>query len=76
MCFFVSDSFSSYIVFIVCSAESYVKIMEAVVKQGTDFLKREVRRVQNLLKGKVINKKRFSFHVDKFLLLRRRLDYQ
>ena len=53
--------------FIACSGESYVKIMEAVVKQGTDFLKREVRRVQNLLKGKVINKKeRFSFHLHTF----------
>ncbi len=28
--------------------------MESVVKQGIDFLKREGRRVQNLLKGKVI----------------------
>jgi hypothetical protein len=28
--------------------------METVVKQGTEFLKREGRRVQNLLKGKVI----------------------
>ena len=27
--------------------------MEAVVKQGVEFLKREERRVQNLLKGKV-----------------------
>jgi len=27
--------------------------MEAVVKQGAEFLKREGRRVQNLLKGKV-----------------------
>jgi len=31
--------------------------MESVVKQGTEFLKREGRRVQNLLKGKVIRKK-------------------
>ena len=30
--------------------------MEAVVKQGTEFLKREGRRVQNLLKGKVNSK--------------------
>lgn len=30
--------------------------MEAVLKQGGDFLKREERRVQNLLKGKVNNK--------------------
>ena len=28
--------------------------MEAVAKQGVEFLKREGRRVQNLLKGKVI----------------------
>jgi hypothetical protein len=28
--------------------------MESVVKQGAEFLKREGRRVQNLLKGKVI----------------------
>jgi hypothetical protein len=27
--------------------------MESVVKQGTEFLKREGRRVENLLKGKV-----------------------
>jgi hypothetical protein len=30
--------------------------MESVVKQGAEFLKREGRRVQNLLKGKVIIK--------------------
>ncbi len=29
--------------------------MEAIVKQGLEFLKREGRRVQNLLKGKVKN---------------------
>jgi len=27
--------------------------METTIKQGGDFLKREARRVQNLLKGKV-----------------------
>jgi len=32
--------------------------MEAVVKQGTEFLKREGRRVQNLLKGKITNEKK------------------
>jgi len=32
--------------------------MESVVKQGTEFLKREVRRVQNLLKGKITNEKK------------------
>ncbi|CAF0987492.1 unnamed protein product [Rotaria sp. Silwood1] len=40
------------------SGESYVKIMESVVKQGTEFLKREGRRVQNLLKGKITNEKK------------------
>ena len=38
------------------SGESYLKIMEAVVKQGVEFLKREERRVQNLLKGKVTSR--------------------
>jgi len=32
--------------------------MESVVKQGTEFLKREGRRVQNLLKGKLTNEKK------------------
>jgi len=32
--------------------------MESVVKQGTEFLKREGRRVQNLLKGKITNEKK------------------
>ena len=40
------------------SGDSYLKIMEAVVKQGVDFLKREERRVQNLLKGKVWPRRR------------------
>jgi len=40
------------------SGDSYLKIMESVVKQGTEFLKREVRRVQNLLKGKITNEKK------------------
>ncbi|CAF2828493.1 unnamed protein product [Rotaria sp. Silwood2] len=40
------------------SGEWYVKIMESVVKQGTEFLKREGRRVQNLLKEKIINEKK------------------
>lgn len=35
--------------------------MEAVVKQGAEFLKREGRRVQNLLKGKVIKPKMIFF---------------
>lgn len=35
------------------SAQSYLKIMELVVKNGVEFLKREQRRVENLLKGKV-----------------------
>ncbi|CAF5125421.1 unnamed protein product, partial [Rotaria magnacalcarata] len=34
------------------SGESYIKIMESVIKQGSDFFKRESRRVENLLKGK------------------------
>jgi hypothetical protein len=46
--------FFFHVEFIYSSGESYVKIMESVVKQGIDFLKREGRRVQNLLKGKVI----------------------
>jgi endoplasmic reticulum protein 29 len=40
------------------SGESYLKIMESVVKQGAEFLKREGRRVQNLLKGKITNEKK------------------
>ncbi|CAF2495315.1 unnamed protein product [Rotaria sp. Silwood2] len=40
------------------SGDSYLKIMEAVIKQGTEFLKREGRRVQNLLKGKITSEKR------------------
>lgn len=40
------------------SAEAYLKIMEATIKQGADFLKREERRVQNLLKGKITNEKK------------------
>ncbi|CAF1162528.1 unnamed protein product [Rotaria sp. Silwood1] len=40
------------------SGESYIKIMETVVKQGVEFLKREGRRVQNLLKGKITSEKR------------------
>ncbi|CAF1189427.1 unnamed protein product [Adineta steineri] len=40
------------------SGESYIKIMEAVAKQGVDFLKREGRRVQNLLKGKITDTKK------------------
>jgi len=40
------------------NGESYVKIMELVVKQGTEFLKREGRRVQNLLKGKLTDEKK------------------
>jgi len=40
------------------NGESYLKIMEAVAKQGIEFLKREGRRVQNLLKGKMTNEKR------------------
>jgi len=40
------------------SGASYLKIMESVMKQGTDFLKREGRRVQNLLKGKITNEKK------------------
>jgi len=32
--------------------------MESVVKQGTEFLKREGRRIQNLLKGKITNEKK------------------
>lgn len=40
------------------SAESYLKIMETTIKQGADFLKREERRVQNLLKGKITNEKK------------------
>jgi hypothetical protein len=33
--------------------------MEATIKQGGEFLKRESRRVQNLLKGKVKKKRIF-----------------
>lgn len=40
------------------SGESYLKIMETVSKQGVEFLKREGRRVQNLLKGKITNEKK------------------
>jgi len=40
------------------SGESYLKIMEAVSKQGVEFLIREGRRVQNLLKGKITNEKK------------------
>lgn len=40
------------------SGEAYIKIMESVIKQGPDFLKREGRRVQNLLKGKITNEKK------------------
>ncbi|UJR28609.1 hypothetical protein I4U23_009842 [Adineta vaga] len=40
------------------SGESYLKIMETVGKQGVEFLKREGRRVQNLLKGKITNEKK------------------
>ncbi|CAF0998475.1 unnamed protein product [Adineta ricciae] len=40
------------------SGDSYLKIMEAVAKQGVEFLKREGRRVQNLLKGKITNEKK------------------
>ncbi|CAM2697907.1 unnamed protein product [Rotaria socialis] len=40
------------------SGESYIKIMEAAVKQGVEFFKREERRVQNLLKGKITTEKR------------------
>lgn len=48
------------IVFIVathCSGQAYLKIMESMIKQGADFLKREERRVENLLKGKVSDEK-------------------
>jgi endoplasmic reticulum protein 29 len=51
------------------SGESYVKIMEAVVKQGADFLKREVRRVQNLLKGKITNEKKEELQYRSNILL-------
>ena len=39
------------------SGQSYLKIMESMIKQGVDFLKREERRVENLLKGKVSDEK-------------------
>jgi len=32
--------------------------MESITKQGVEFLKREGRRVQNLLKGKITNEKK------------------
>ncbi len=35
------------------SGESYLKIMEAIAKQGLGFLKHEGHRIENLLKGKV-----------------------
>jgi len=37
--------------------------METTIKQGGDFLKREARRVQNLLKGKV-KKSKFLCKLD------------
>jgi len=40
------------------NGEAYIKIMEAIAKQGIEFLQREGRRVQNLLKGKMTNEKR------------------
>jgi len=40
------------------NGESYLKIMEAIVKQGIGFLKSEERRVQNLLQGKITPEKR------------------
>ncbi|CAF1045449.1 unnamed protein product [Rotaria sordida] len=43
------------------SGESYVKIMESIIKQGTEFLKRERRRVQNLLQEKITNEKKKEF---------------
>lgn len=51
------------------SGESYVKIMEAVVKQGAEFLKREGRRVQNLLKGKITNEKKQELQYRSNILL-------
>jgi endoplasmic reticulum protein 29 len=51
------------------SGESYVKIMESVVKQGIDFLKREGRRVQNLLKGKITNEKKEELQFRSNILL-------
>jgi endoplasmic reticulum protein 29 len=40
------------------SGESYLKIMEAIAKQGIEFVQREGRRVQNLLQGKITNEKK------------------
>lgn len=51
------------------SGESYLKIMETVVKQGTEFLKREGRRVQNLLKGKITNEKKQELQYRSNILL-------
>lgn len=51
------------------SAESYIKIMETAVKQGADFFKREERRVQNLLKGKITNEKKQELQTRANILL-------
>jgi len=51
------------------SGDSYLKIMEAVVKQGVDFLKREERRVQNLLKGKITPEKKQELQYRSNILL-------
>jgi len=51
------------------SGESYLKIMEAITKQGIEFLKREGRRVQNLLKGKITNEKKEELQLRANILL-------
>ncbi|CAF1097600.1 unnamed protein product, partial [Didymodactylos carnosus] len=51
------------------SGESYVKIMEKMLEQGPEFLKREARRVQNLLKGKITTEKKEELNYRQNILL-------
>ncbi|CAF1233025.1 unnamed protein product [Didymodactylos carnosus] len=51
------------------NGESYIKIMEQILKQGTDFLKREERRIQNLLKGKITTEKKEELNNRQNILL-------
>ncbi|CAF4038273.1 unnamed protein product [Adineta steineri] len=51
------------------SGEMYLKIMEAVMKDGIEFFKREERRIHNLLKGKVTKEKKIELRHREHILL-------
>ncbi|UJR20915.1 hypothetical protein I4U23_024024 [Adineta vaga] len=40
------------------NGETYVKIMEAVIKHGIEYFQREERRIHNLIKGKISKEKK------------------